>query len=205
MPSSALRLQALRRGHQRRIRLKLIGMVLLLTSPVVRGSLAEDLAIPARVQADLVTSSRHTIETYPRAQAQRWWLRSSEARRRGFGQSRKQIEEALKDAPSIAGLPHEELMVPCRTRNSWSSCASRARSRFGTSLRAWRWTSPRSQRPWRAEPPDRGERPNYVAKGAVLGFELVSGRPKLIINLAQAQRQDVAFRAEVLKLMRVVQ
>jgi hypothetical protein len=44
---------------------------------------------------------------------------------------------------------------------------------------------------------------DYVPKGAVLGFDLVSGKPKLAVNLPQAKRQDVAFRAEVLKLMRV--
>jgi hypothetical protein len=38
----------------------------------------------------------------------------------------------------------------------------------------------------------------------VLGFELVSGRPKLVIDLAQAKRQNVLFRAEALKLMRIV-
>jgi len=44
----------------------------------------------------------------------------------------------------------------------------------------------------------------YVAKGAVLGFELVSGRTKLVINLDQAKRQNVAFRADALALMRIV-
>lgn len=40
-------------------------------------------------------------------------------------------------------------------------------------------------------------------KGSVLGFELVSSRPKLFINLTQAERQNVAMPAEVLKLMTV--
>jgi hypothetical protein len=33
----------------------------------------------------------------------------------------------------------------------------------------------------------------------------VSGRTKLVINLGQAKKQKVAFRAEVLKLMRIVE
>lgn len=40
-------------------------------------------------------------------------------------------------------------------------------------------------------------------KGSVLGFELVSSRPKLFINLPQADRQNVAMPAEVMKLMTV--
>jgi hypothetical protein len=44
---------------------------------------------------------------------------------------------------------------------------------------------------------------DYVPAGIVLGFDLVSGRPKLVVNLSQARRQHVDFRAEVLKLMKV--
>ncbi len=45
----------------------------------------------------------------------------------------------------------------------------------------------------------------YVGKGAVLGFELVSGHTKLVVNLDQAKKQGVMFRSEVLKLMRIVE
>ena len=44
-----------------------------------------------------------------------------------------------------------------------------------------------------------------VKHGVVLGFELVSGKPKLFFNLPQAIRQHVAISAEVLKLMTVYQ
>lgn len=47
--------------------------------------------------------------------------------------------------------------------------------------------------------------PDDVPQGAVLGFDLVSGRPKLVVNLGQARRQHVDFRAELLKLMRVIE
>lgn len=39
--------------------------------------------------------------------------------------------------------------------------------------------------------------------GIVLGFELVSSRPKLFINLPQAARQNVSMPAEILKLMTI--
>jgi hypothetical protein len=42
-----------------------------------------------------------------------------------------------------------------------------------------------------------------VPRGIVLGFELVSSKPKLLVHLGQARKQGVDFRAEVLKLVRV--
>lgn len=46
---------------------------------------------------------------------------------------------------------------------------------------------------------------SYVSKRIVLGFELVSGKPKLVVHLDQAKQQGVSFKAEVLKLMRVIE
>lgn len=45
--------------------------------------------------------------------------------------------------------------------------------------------------------------PEYVPRGIVTGFEVVSGKPKLSINIAQARQQRVDFKADVLKLMKV--
>jgi hypothetical protein len=45
----------------------------------------------------------------------------------------------------------------------------------------------------------------YVPRGAVLGFDVESGKPKLVVNLGQARRQRVAFRPELLRLARVIQ
>jgi hypothetical protein len=42
-----------------------------------------------------------------------------------------------------------------------------------------------------------------VPAGIVLGFELVSGKPKILHNLTQAKLQNVNFKADVLKLMKV--
>jgi hypothetical protein len=46
---------------------------------------------------------------------------------------------------------------------------------------------------------------NVTAGGIVLGFELVSGKPKLVVHLAQAKKQSVALSAEVLKLAKVIE
>lgn len=45
--------------------------------------------------------------------------------------------------------------------------------------------------------------PTTVPKGIVLGFDLVSSKPKILVNLTQAKKQNVALAAEVLKLAKV--
>ncbi len=47
--------------------------------------------------------------------------------------------------------------------------------------------------------------PGDVARKIVLGFDLVSGKPKLLVHLGQAKKQNVALSADVLKLAKVVE
>jgi len=46
---------------------------------------------------------------------------------------------------------------------------------------------------------------SFVPSGIVLGFELVSGHPKMVFNLRQAKKQELVLRASVMKLMRIVE
>ena len=46
--------------------------------------------------------------------------------------------------------------------------------------------------------------PGDVASGIVVGFDVDSGRPKILVNLVHAKRQHVDFQAAFLKLTRVV-
>ena len=45
--------------------------------------------------------------------------------------------------------------------------------------------------------------PEGVREGLVLGFDLVSGKPRMLFNLTRSRRQNADFRAEVLQLMTV--
>lgn len=47
--------------------------------------------------------------------------------------------------------------------------------------------------------------PSYVPDGIVLGASLVEGRPKLLLNLPQARKQQVKLRSDVMALMKVYQ
>lgn len=46
--------------------------------------------------------------------------------------------------------------------------------------------------------------PDDVSRGVVVGFDQVSGKPKLLINLPQARRQQVEFGADVLRIATVI-
>jgi len=45
---------------------------------------------------------------------------------------------------------------------------------------------------------------DLVSKGAVIGFDLVSGRPQMFVNLAQARRQKVEFDEILLQRAKVL-
>jgi hypothetical protein len=45
----------------------------------------------------------------------------------------------------------------------------------------------------------------HVERGTVLAFDLVGGKPKLLVNLTRAKRQQVELSSSVLKLMRVIE
>ncbi len=43
----------------------------------------------------------------------------------------------------------------------------------------------------------------FVPRGIVLSFDLVSGKPKLVVHLSRARKQNVELSSRVLKLMKV--
>lgn len=49
-----------------------------------------------------------------------------------------------------------------------------------------------------------GARGGYAERRSVVAFDLVSGKPKLIVHLPQAKRQHVNFSARLLKLAEVI-
>jgi hypothetical protein len=112
---------------------------------------------------------------------------------------------ALKGKRRIAGLPHEEtsasfttaaaLAETCRTQKVAivyltpsldGDVAAIAQALDGASLMTVAASA------------------DVVAKGAVIGFDLVSGRPQMVINVEQARKQSVQFDDGVLRLAKVV-
>jgi hypothetical protein len=115
-----------------------------------------------------------------------------------------EMKAALARFPKIAELPHEEQVV---TSANASTLAAMARDRraaivyfgpgYGAQIPAIRdaFSSLNILTV--------GAAPEYVPSGIVLGFDLVSGRPKLLVHVPQARKQQVAFPASVLNLMKI--
>jgi hypothetical protein len=45
----------------------------------------------------------------------------------------------------------------------------------------------------------------FAQHGVVLSFDLVGGKPKLLVHLGRARRQKVDLSAQVLKLVKVIE
>jgi hypothetical protein len=116
-----------------------------------------------------------------------------------------EMKSALAKVPSIADLPHEEVVVKSASAATIATVARERKAAiiylgpgYMGQLTALRDAFSSMNVLTVAGVPD------YVPNGAaVLGFDLVSGRPKLSIHVPQARKQQVAFPASLLNLMKV--
>jgi hypothetical protein len=115
-----------------------------------------------------------------------------------------EMKAAFARLPTVGNLPHEEIVV---TITSPSALADLVRAKHAAIV----YLGPGfdKQVPGIRDALSSldvlsvGAIPGYVPSGIVLGFDLVSGRPKLLIHVVQARKQKVAFPASVLSLMKV--
>jgi hypothetical protein len=166
---------------------------------------AQTNGVPAEIQAELLAK----LESYDRA----FLRRAGDAARvllvvkPGSVRSQVSAEEmkaALARVDRIGGLPHQETIMPFAGA---AALAQRCRSEhisvvyltpgLDDDLEALR------QALTDANVLTMAAVSTYVAHGAVLGFELESGKPRILVNLDQARRQGVNFTADVLSLMKV--
>lgn len=173
----------------------------------VSSTLVADEGVPLVRQAELVAK----VAPYDRAFAGRAGdaARVLVTFRDGDGESvhaAKTLERAFSDLGSIGGLPVQVSTAP------FKGAAALAQACRDQKI-AIVYVGPKllDEAPAIATALSGGSvlsvggDPDYVAKRIVLGFELVSGKPKLVVHLEQAKAQGVAFKAEVLKLMRVIE
>jgi hypothetical protein len=115
-----------------------------------------------------------------------------------------QMQSALKSMSHIGGLPHEETIVQFGGAEKLADLCKTSKAAavfFGpgfdddielitTALSGHDVLTA-------------GSVPEYVPHGIVLGFDIVSGSPKLLVHLTQAKRQNVSLRAELLHMARL--
>lgn len=172
---------------------------------IARSVRAEGPNVPIRLQAELLAK----IAGYDRHFAARAGERAAVLiavvpRDSDSRLAATDMRNALAALPSVGGMPHEEEVIHyadavslaemCRARRAAVLYLTPGLSQdipaIRDALSAFDLLTVASIA-------------DYVPAGAVLGFDLVSGRPKLLVNLTQARKQHVDFRAEVLKLTRV--
>jgi len=170
-----------------------------------RSSLAGSAVVPADLQAELLSK----LATYDRNFPARAGSTVSVLIVTKAGNARSSLTAAvmkseLAKLERIGGLPHRESLV---TFESAGALAKRCRADGAAIVYLTPGLEdhvPEIQKALTGvNVLSVSAAPESVSAGIVLGFELVSGRPRILLNLAQAKRQNVNFRADVLKLMKV--
>lgn len=195
-------LRVAKRGARLRALVVCLAFVVLIAS---RLAVAQGASVPAQVQAELLSK----LASYDRNFVARAGSRvrvlvvvkAKDAKSKLFAAS---IRGALGNVPQIGGLPHDEALVAFE---SASMLAERCRSERAAIV----YLTPGFEKEVESIRASlRGVDvlsvsavPEQVPAGVVIGFELVSGRPKILVNLPQARDQNVSFTADVLKLMKV--
>jgi hypothetical protein len=174
----------------------------LLWSTFGRG---EEVVVPVALQAELMTKvAAYDKNLTTRAGDRVHVLIVTNAKDDASGRFGKSMESALGGVDKIAGLPHDEVTTAYTgARTLADTCKAKhiaivyLAPGLGGEVQAIKGAldgvSVLTVAALATE----------VPKGIVLGFDLVSGKPKIVVHLGQARRQDVAFKAELLKLARV--
>ncbi len=182
-------------------------LILLATVLVAWPTFAEEVGVPIGLQAELVAKVAAYDKNFVARAGDR--VHVLLVTRIGDSESVRtaaHMESALRDVKEIGGLPHDEVTVGFAGPKALAE-AVRARHVAIVYLTPGLGTEVEAIRDALAGVSvlSVGAISDFVPKGAVLGFDVVSGKPKLVVNLTQAKKQDVAFKAEVLKLMRVIE
>lgn len=166
---------------------------------------AEDVAVPVGLQAELITKVAAYDKNLPSRAGDR--VRVLILQKTDNADSVRvaaQMQKALSETSDIAGLPLETSILAFSSADDLLSAVRSKRASIvyitpgfdGDIAAIARALSGASVLTISALA-------SYVPKRAVLGFDLISGKPKLCINLTQARLQSVAFKPDVLKLMKV--
>ena len=168
-------------------------------------AMADEVAVPPRLQAELLAR----VAGYDRNLARRAGdvVRVLLVAKPSNPESTRivaQMRTALGEVDRVGDLPHEESIVSFENATGIAAACRAQRASilyfgpgFGDDIDALRGALDGVDVLSVTAVAD------YVPRGIVLGFDLVSSRPKLLVNLTQARRQGIAFRADVLKIMKV--
>jgi hypothetical protein len=198
------------RAHQRRLRL---GVAVLLQFALAllgvsfpNDSTAQSSQLPISVQADLMVKVAGFDRNFRARAGDRVIVILAAADDSGSMRAAMEMKTALSRVPRIADLPHEEHIITSTSAAAIASAARERRAAIVYFAPGYSAHIPAIREAFSSlNVLTVGAVPEYVPAGVVLGFDLVSGHPKLLVHVLQARKQQVAFPASVLNLMKVYQ
>lgn len=166
---------------------------------------AQEAALPVGIQAELLAKvAAYDRNFLPRAGERAKILLLVKPGNSDSSRAGAQMQAALARLPEIAGIPHDETIVPYPGGPELAKLCAQEHPAivfvglgFRDDLDAIRTALDGVDVLTATGIPD------YVPAGIVLGFDLVASRPKLLVNLTQARKQHVDLGSGVLKLMKV--
>ena len=177
-------------------------MACLILFALPRKVCADDISVPIALQVPLLTKvaeyDRHFAE---RAQGMVHVLIVTKAGNADSLHAGTQMQAGLGRIDRIAGLPHDEALL---TYSGATQLAELCRNRhasivfFSTGLRDE--IGAVAQALSGSDVLTASAVPDDVRAGIVLGFDLISSRPKVMVNLRQARLQNIDFRSDLLRL-----
>jgi hypothetical protein len=168
-------------------------------------SLGDEVAVPVALQAELVAKvASYDKNLAARAGDKVHVLIVVNAKSDASNSFAKHMTSALGGVDKIGGLPHDETTAPFGGAKALADTCRAKRIAIvylapGLADEVPGIRSALDGVNVLSVAADAAE----VQKGIVLGFDLVSGKPKIVVHLGQAKKQDVAFKAELLKLAKV--
>lgn len=190
-------------GRVFRWSLSLVLAVSLLAAPLA----AEQVQIPARLQAALVAKvAAYDTRFAARANGQALVLivvAAGKAESERFGE---EIRAELSVQPKIGGVSHSEEIVRFTTAADLARLVRERRAALLYVAPALSEDVPQiASALVGVDVLSVAALAGDVEQRIVLGFARESGRPRLLVNLEQARRQNVAFNPDLLRLVRVIQ
>lgn len=115
------------------------------------------------------------------------------------------LTAALANESSIAGLPHESLILPF---TDTAALTRQVRSRSASIVYITAGLQDSLESICKSLEPlavmTVTPVPEYVERCVSVGFEVIGGRPKILVHLEHAQQNGLRFRSEFLELAKVL-
>jgi hypothetical protein len=177
-------------------------LALLMVAELVR---ADDQVVPIQLEAQLFAKVLTYDKSFPERAGQ--LARVLLVMKKDHADSARvasQMQAALRSIAHIGGIPHEEIVVTFAgavALGDLVKASSAAAVFFGPGFDDD--VDAITKALDGHDVLTAGSVPEYVPHGIVLGFDVVSGSPKLLVHLTQAKRQHVSLRADLLRLARI--